>query len=344
MSELKPVRWGILACGNIANAFAKVVNEADNSVLHAVASRDVEKAQAFAQKHGASRAYGSYEAMLADSEVEAVYIATLHPFHMEWIKHCVYAGKHVLCEKPLTMNLREAKQAQKAALDKRRLLREAFMYRHHPQTQKVVDLVESGAIGKVRLIEANFCFNGGEQPEGRHQAKELGGGSILDLGCYTMSFARLIAGRAQDRLFAEPLELKAVGHLDPQTKTDMWTMATLRFEGDILAKLTCAMRVNAGRNAVIYGEKGRIEVDQAWFCDGEVRVYKDERKEPDVHQPNQDTSLYRYEVDAFAAELRGQPIGAKAVGMRFDDTLGNLKALDWWRAEIGLGYEADTVR
>ena len=95
MSDVKPVRWGILACGNIANAFANAVNRMDSCVLHAVAARDVEKAQAFAQKHGAARAYGSYEAMLADPEVDAVYIATLHPFHLEWIAHSVQAGKHV---------------------------------------------------------------------------------------------------------------------------------------------------------------------------------------------------------------------------------------------------------
>lgn len=309
-----------------------------------MSSRDEGKAQAFAEKHGATKAYGSYEAMLADPEVDAVYIATLHPFHLEWIGHSMHAGKHVLCEKPLTMNLRQAKLAQKMATDKRRLLREAFMYRHHPQTQQVADLVSSGVIGKVRVIEATMAFNSGQQPEGRHQAKALGGGGILDLGCYTMSFARLIAGRTQDRLFAEPLELKAVGHLDAQTKTDMWTTAVLRFEGDVLAKLTCAMQVNAGSHVAIFGDKGRIEVDSPWFCNGDVRMFIDGRKEPEVITPFTTSSLYCYEIDAFVAEMRGQPIAAKGVGMRFDDTLGNMKALDWWRAEIGLGYEADSVR
>lgn len=337
----KSVKWGILACGNIAGTFAKALKQAEGCELHAVAARDVDKAQAFTQKHGAVRAYGSYEAMLADPEVEAVYIATIHPHHLEWIAHCVQAGKHVLCEKPLTMNLREAKRAQKLATDKRCLLREAFMYRHHPQTQRVADLVESGVIGKVRLIEANFCFNGGEQSDGRHQAKALGGGGILDLGCYTMSFARLIAGRAQGRLFAEPLELKAVGHLDMQTKTDMWTTAALRFEGDVLAKLTCAMRVNAGSAATIYGDQGRIEVDSPWFCNGEVRVQIDGQDAPEIYPAQTDRDLYVYEIESFAGELRGRPIGAREVGMRFDDTLGNMKALDWWRVEIGLAYEAD---
>lgn len=344
MTPKTPVRWGILACGNIAKAFATALKDCPDSVLHAVSSRDVKKAKAFADEHGAPQAYGSYEAMLADPEVDAVYIATLHPFHLDWIGHSVYAGKHVLCEKPLTMNLREAKRAKKIADDKRCLLREAFMYRHHPQTQKVVDLVTSGVIGKVRMIEANFCFNSGVSPESRLQAKTLGGGGILDVGCYTMSFARLIAGRAHGRLFAEPVELKAVGHLDSQTRTDMWTTAVMRFEGDILAKTTCAVQMNGENKVVILGEKGRITVAEPWFCKGEVRVDFDDDTAAQVFAPNTERNLYSYEIEAFTAEIRGRPIAENAVGMRYDDTLGNMRALDWWRSEIGLGYEADAVR
>lgn len=338
----KTIRWGILAAGSIAGSFAKAVNATEGNVLHGIASREIEKARAFAEKYAVNRTYGSYGDLLEDSEVDAVYIATLHPFHLEWIAHAVRAGKHVLCEKPLTMNHREAKVAQKLATDNKCLLREAFMYRHHPQTQKLADLVADGAIGKLRMIESNFCFNSGIHPESRLQAKELGGGGILDVGCYTMSFARLIAGRAQGRLFAEPLELKAVGHIDPQTKTDMWTTASLRFEGDILAKLTCAVRMDGGIQSKIYGETGRIEVDSPWFGRGDIRIIR--KDQPDeVIKPLSDRDLYSFEIEAFANELNGRPIGANAVGMRFDDTLGNMKALDRWRAEIGLGYEADRV-
>ena len=341
MTIKQPVRWGILACGKIANSFATALKECPGSVLHAVSSRAVERAQSFADQHGAVRAYGSYEAMLADSEVDAVYIATVHPLHFEWIAHCVQAGKHVLCEKPLTMNLREAKQAKKLADGKRCLLREAFMYRHHPQTQKVVDLVTSGVIGKVRMIEADFCYNSGIQPESRLQAKALGGGAILDIGCYTMSFVRLIAGRAHGRLFAEPIELKAVGHIDPQTQTDMWSTAVMRFEGDILAKATCALRMNRDNAAVILGEKGRITVEIPWRCPGSIRIEMDGKDCAEVIDMPKARHLFCYEIESFTNELRGQPMRVDAVGMRFDDTLGNMKALDWWRAEIGLGYEAD---
>jgi predicted dehydrogenase len=341
MTDTKMVRWGVLGCGKIANTFAKALTEVDGCTLHAAAARDAERAQAFAAEHGAVRAYGSYGALLADPEVDAVYIATIHPQHAEWIAHCAYAGKHVLCEKPLTMNLREAKQAAKIARDKRCLLREAFMYRHHPQTQQVVNIVESGVIGKVRMIDAQFCFNSGVSPESRIQDRALGGGGILDVGCYPMSFVRLIAGRAQGRLFAEPLELKAVGHLDVKSKVDMWTTAVLRFEGDILAKCTCAVQMNAKNKVVIYGETGRILIESPWFCNGEIRTIFDDDRPDQVVTPSTERHLYVYEIESFAGELRGQAIGARAVGMRFDDSLGNMKALDWWRAEIGLAYEAD---
>lgn len=338
----KPVvKWGILACGVIAKAFAEALKEAEGSVLTAVAARDLGRAKDFAETYGAAKAYGDYTDLLTDPEVEAVYISTLHPFHLEWMLRAFQAGKHVLCEKPMTMNLREAKQAVQMAKDKRCLLREAFMYRHHPQTQKVVDLVESGAIGKVRMIEAKHCFNSGIQPESRLQARELGGGGILDLGCYAMSFVRLIAGRAQGRLFAEPLELSAVGHIDMQTKTDMWTTASLRFEGDIVASCSCAVRMKAELTAVIYGSEGRIKVTNPWFAKGEVLVDYDDSRKSESFNTRTERNLYVYEIESFASELRGKPLGAREVGMRLDDTLGNMKALDRWRTEIGLAYEAD---
>lgn len=337
------VKWGVLACGKIANEFARAANATESSVLYAVAARELDRAEAFADTHGAAKAYGSYEALLADPEVEAVYIATLHPFHLEWIARAVQAGKHVLCEKPITMNLREAKQAKKLADEKRCLLREAFMYRHHPQTQKVVDLVEGGVIGKVRMIEANFCYHSDLGPESRLIARELGGGAILDIGCYGMSFSRLIAGRAHGRLFAEPIELHAVGHLDPQARTDMWTTAIMRFEGDILAKASAALRVEMENVASVYGDKGRITINQPWHCKAELEVNLNGGESVEVIPADTTRPLFCYEIESFVGEMRGQPIGAREVAMRYDDTLGNMRALDWWRSEIGLSYEADRI-
>ncbi len=337
------VKWGILSAGNIAGTFAEALKEAEGSELYAVAARDGNAAEVFAKKHGAAKSYAGYEALLADPEVEAVYIATLHPFHLEWIVKSVQAGKHVLCEKPITMNLREAKRAKAQADEHRCLLREAFMYRHHPQTQKVVDLVESGVIGKVRMIEANFCYHSDMGPESRLIAKALGGGAILDIGCYGMSFCRLIAGRAKDRLFAEPMELQALGHLDPQAKTDLWTTATMRFEGDIVAKASAALRVEMPNVANVYGEKGRITVTEPWHCHGELRVESNGGEVLETVPADTARPLFCYEIESFTHEMRGQPVGAKEVAMRYDDTLGNMKALDRWRTEIGLAYEADRL-
>ncbi|HKK17741.1 MAG TPA: Gfo/Idh/MocA family oxidoreductase [Opitutales bacterium] len=338
------VKWGILSAGNISGTFAEALVETEGSELHAVAARDAERAAAFAEKHGATRSYGSYEALLADPQVDAVYIGTLHPFHLEWILKSVQAGKHVLCEKPLTMNLREARLAKQKADENSCLLREAFMYRHHPQTQKVVDLVESGVIGKVRMIEANFCYHSDLGPDSRIIAKELGGGAILDIGCYGMSFCRLIAGRAHDRLFAEPIELHAVGHLDPQSRTDMWTTAIMRFEGDIVAKASAALRLEMPNLAFVYGETGRVTVCEPWRCRGDLRIERNGGEEIEVISADKSKHLYAYEIESFTREMRGQPVGAKEVAMRYGDTLGNMKALDRWRAEIGLSYEADRVR
>ncbi|MFO8028145.1 MAG: Gfo/Idh/MocA family oxidoreductase [Opitutales bacterium] len=338
------MKWGILSAGNIAGTFAEALKEAAGSELYAVAARDGSEATAFAEKHGAVASYGGYEALLADPEVAAVYIATLHPFHLEWIIKAVQAGKHVLCEKPITMNLREARRAKEQADEHRCLLREAFMYRHHPQTQKVADLVESGVIGKVRMIEANFCYHSDMGPESRLIAKELGGGAILDIGCYGMSFCRLVAGRAKDRLFAEPIELQALGHLDSQAKTDLWTTAIMRFEGDIVAKASAALRVATPNVAVVYGDKGRITVTEPWHCHGELRVELDGGEVLEVIPTDTSRHLYAYEIESFTREMRGQAVGAKEVAMRYDDTLGNMKALDRWRGAIGLAYEADRFR
>jgi predicted dehydrogenase len=341
MEDVKPLRWGILAAGAIARKFVAALGESETNVAHAVASRDGARARDFAAETGVPQAFEGYELLLENPEVDAVYIATLHPFHLEWILRAVAAGKHVLCEKPLTMNLREAKLAKKKADENGRLLREAFMYRHHPQTRKVVDLLAAGAVGEVRMIETSFCINAGVRPDSRHQAKSLGGGAILDLGCYALSFARLVAGRQFGRPFAEPVDLKAVGHLDPGTRTDMWTTASLRFERDILAQVTVALRVQRDNRAVILGDAGRIVVETPWNCLGAVRVEDNDGHTVESWQSPSARNLYSYEIDAFATELRGRPPAEDDPGMRFDDTLGNMRALDWWRSEIGLVYDAD---
>ncbi|MDH7571262.1 MAG: Gfo/Idh/MocA family oxidoreductase, partial [Armatimonadota bacterium] len=161
----RKLKWGILSTGRIAGVFAKGLAASTTGELVAVGSRNQASADRFGEEFGLSRCYGSYEALLADPEVEAVYIAVPHPFHAEWAIKAADAGKHILCEKPLTLNYPEAMAVVEAAVRNDVFLMEAFMYRCTPQTAKLVELIREKAIGEVRLIQANFAFHGGWQPE-----------------------------------------------------------------------------------------------------------------------------------------------------------------------------------
>ncbi|MBN1459559.1 MAG: Gfo/Idh/MocA family oxidoreductase, partial [Armatimonadetes bacterium] len=184
--------WGILATGHIASTFAKGLAHSQTGRLVAVGSRTKKSANRFGDEYNTPRRHGSYEELLADPEIEAVYIATPHPMHAEWAIKSADAGKHVLCEKPIGLNHAEAMVVVEAAREHDVFLMEAFMYRCHPQTEKLVELIRSGVIGEVRAIQATFSFNAGENWESRALAHEMGGGGILDVGCYCTSMARLL--------------------------------------------------------------------------------------------------------------------------------------------------------
>lgn len=344
-----PLRWGILSTGRIAGVFAKGVAESKSGKLVAVGSRSVASAARFAGEHGiaAQHAHASYEAMLADAEVEAVYIATPHPEHVEWVVRAAEAGKHVLCEKPAGLNHAEAMVMIQAARRAGVIFMEAFMYRCHPQTAKVVELVRGGAIGAVRLVQASFGFRSEFNAESRLWKNELGGGGILDVGCYAMSFARLIAGAAAggEAVFADPLDVVGTGQLHPETNVDVLAAATARFPGGMVAQLATSVGVGIDNTARIFGDDGWIEIPHPWIVTkggGEqiIRLHRRGAAQPEVftiEAPN----LYSLEADAFAAAWRA---GLSAVpAMSPDDTLGNLAALDKWRAALGLVYEVEKL-
>jgi predicted dehydrogenase/aryl-alcohol dehydrogenase-like predicted oxidoreductase len=339
------LRWGILGAGRIAGVFARALATSATGELYAVGSRTRESADRFGDEFNVPVRHGSYEALLADPAVQAVYIATLHPWHAEWAIKAADAGKHILCEKPLTINTPEALAVIEAARRNDVFLMEAFMYRCHPQTQKLAELLKAKAIGDVRAIQATFSFQGNFDQEARHLKNAKGGGGIMDLGCYCMSMARLIAGADAGKDFAEPVELKAVGHIGEISKSDEWTVAAVKFPGDIVAQLACAVMANQGENAVrIFGDGGSIYVPTPWFParDGgaaSLFIHRNGEEKPEEIVIREERGLYTIEADTVAENITRRQ--APSPAMSWDDTLGNMRALDRWRREVGMVFESE---
>jgi predicted dehydrogenase len=339
------LNWGILTTGWIARKFVTDLMQSRTGRLVAVGARRLADAEKFARDFGGVRAHGSYDALLADPEVQAVYIGTPHPLHVEWAVKAAAAGKHILCEKPLTLNLAETQRIIAAAREHGVLLMEAYMYRCHPQTLKLVELVRDGAIGEIRLIRAAFSVRRDFDPEHRMFKRELGGGAILDLGCYPVSFSRLIAGAAIGRPFADPVEFEATGRVHPQAQTDEYAAAVVKYPGDILAELSCGSTIVQDMSARIYGTKGWLDVPSPFTPglegrDEKILLHRDGAARPEeIIVPGGGMGLYAYEADAVAGALaRGE---REVAEMSWADTIGNMTTLDAWRAAAGVHYAGE---
>jgi len=338
------LRWGLIATGAIAKTFARGVAQSKTGTVVAVGSRSREKAEAFGIEFGIPNRYGSYEDLLKDEEVDAVYISPPHPMHAEWAVKAAEAGKHILCEKPIGMNHAEAMAIVEAARENDVFLMEAFMYRCHPQTRLLVDLIRERTIGEVRVIQATFSFRSGFDPESRLLNQALGGGGILDVGCYTASMSRLIAGAAAGRDSAEPIELAAFGHIGEETRVDEYAVASLRFPGDILAQLSTGVQLHQENVVRIFGTEGNIMVPSPWIPAKEpgettIIVTRYGEEKPRVVRVKTDRGLYAIEADTVAENIERRQ--APAPAMSWDDTLGNMKTLDLWRQSIGLSYDLE---
>jgi predicted dehydrogenase len=252
-----PLRLGILGAANIAHGFVSAVAQSQQVKITAVASRDLSKAQAFAQTHGLASAYGNYEALLADPNIDAIYNPLPNHLHAPWTIQALQAGKHVLCEKPLCLSRAEAVAMFAAAAAKQRILLEAYPYWFQPQTAEMMGLVGDQVIGEVRSVQASFGFSLAK-PEGNIRfSADKGGGALLDAGSYPMSLIRLLMGEAPLRVMAHPVWSSA----NPLTRVDISLMATLEFSGGRQAQLSCAMNVANHRRATIMGSAGTIETE-----------------------------------------------------------------------------------
>jgi len=251
------LRWGVLGTANIARAAViPALQHSNNGELVAVASREEEKARAFAAKQGIPRAYGSYEALLAAEDIEAVYIPLPNSLHREWTIKAAEAGKHVLCEKPLALNATECIAMDAAVRQNGVKLMEAFMYRFHPQTEKVLELIHGGAIGEPQMIYAAFTFRL-TNPANIRLQPQLGGGSLMDVGSYCVNVSRTLAG-------AEPVEVQAYARWG-KTGVDEEMAGVLRFGDGLLAQFSCALTLERREFYQVAGPEGHIDVPSAFL-------------------------------------------------------------------------------
>lgn len=337
--------WGVLGTGRIGRQFASQLPRSSTGVLAAVGSRSLESAKQFAADHGAPNAHDSYQALLDDDTVDAVYIALPHPLHAEWTIRAAQAGKHILCEKPLAVDYAEAMAMVEAARRYDVFLMEAFMYRCHPQTARLRQLVAEGAVGQVAHIVSNFAFAAQTDPASRLFNPELGGGGILDVGCYTASMARLLAGavaadQVTGQLFTDPIDLRGAGHLGA-TGVDDWAVASLTFPGGITAQLTTGVGLRVPSEVKVVGSEGYLLVTDPWTPspDRPASITLARVGQEAMEITVETVPLYAAEADTVAAHLTDR----QAPAMSWDDSLGNMATLDRWREVISLSYPSEQL-
>jgi len=313
MTQAEPVRWGVLSTANINTKVLAGVSGSEAVDVVAVGSRSAQRAQEFAAEHEIPRAHGSYEELLADDEVEAVYIPLPNGMHVEWTLAALAAGKHVLIEKPFSPHPEEVERCFDAADDAGLVLSEAFMWRHHPQADRLLELVRGGAIGELRLVRACFSFLLAEQPNVRWDA-ELEGGALMDVGCYCVSGSRLLAG--------EP-EIVQGESVTAPSGVDSRFAGVMRFAGDVVATFDCGFDLPPRDELEAIGSEGSLFVDDPWHSvepgidlrrpDGTT-----ERIEVERHNP------YRLELEDLSAAIRGE----REPRLGRADALGQARAIE----------------
>lgn len=334
MSE--KIRWGILGTGKIARILASALRASQDGELVSVGSRDLDRAAALAAEFGVPR-HSSYEGVLADPDVDVAYIATHHPFHTEWAVRAADAGKHVLCEKPLAVMAEDARAIVETAERSGVFLLEAFAYRSHPQTHRLVELLRNDAIGEIRVLDAVFGYDAGPAPTNYLLVPELAGGSILDVGCYTTSMAHLVAASAAGALSVEAVDVTG-GATIGTSGVDLSSTASLVFSTGVLARVACSIQANLESDVWIYGSHGRIHMTSPWLPGriGSGPLIVVERRGSDVEtiDTSVDADVYTVEVDAVNDAIRKGERSPAA--MPWEDSLANVRTLDRWRAAVGV--------
>jgi predicted dehydrogenase len=319
----KPVNWGVISTAKIGRVHViPAMMQSQDILVSAVASRDIAAARAYADELGIEKAYGSYEEMLADPEIDAVYNPLPNHLHVPVTIQALEAGKHVLCEKPIAMTAKEAEQLVAVSQRTGRLVEEAFMVRQNPQWLRVVELVQSGAIGELRAIQGMFSYFN-DDPNNIRNMADIGGGGIYDIGCYLITTSRMVAGEEPDRL-------AAVIDRDPVMKTDRLTSAIMTFPGGVQATWMCSTQMALRQRMNFVGTKGRIEVEIPFNAPNDCpnRIFIDDARD------NLGTGItteefpvsdqYRVQGELFSKAIRdGGP-----VTVSLQDSIANMRVID----------------
>jgi D-xylose 1-dehydrogenase (NADP+, D-xylono-1,5-lactone-forming) len=305
------LRWGILSTANITK---KLLGSGHDQEFVAVASRDLARGEAFAREHGLARAHGSYEALLADPEVDAIYNPLPNSLHVEWSIQALQAGKHVLCEKPMSRRPEDVERAFDVAEREGMVLEEAFMWRHHPQLARARELLAAGDVGELRVIRAAFAFNARDPDDIRLQAP-LDGGGLMDVGCYCVSGCRALASAEPVRAYAEYVPGGNGG-------VDIALAATLRFPGDVVAHFDCGLSYLGGDQLEAVGSEGSLFLDDPWH--GREAVIELRRGGAIERIETGPANSYALELADFEAAVRGErePLLSRA------DAVAQARAID----------------
>jgi xylose dehydrogenase (NAD/NADP) len=315
----RSIRWGVMSTANIGRAAVNpAIQTSSNGSLVAVASRDLARAEAFAAAHGIPTAYGSYEALLGDENVDAVYIPLPNSMHHPWVIRATQAGKHVLCEKPLALSAAECVEMEAAARDNDVLLMEAFMYRFHPRMERVVEMVRGGAVGELKAIRSSFTFRLRSQDNIRLDP-DLGGGALMDVGCYCVNVSRTAVGE-------EPTMVQATADWTNRG-VDEFLAGMMRFPSGAVALFDCALTMERSESFEVAGTDGYLTIPAAFLPGkGDVDFTEVRGREPPTSHDVPGADEYQLMVEHFAScVLNGEapryPVSEAAANMRVIEAL-----------------------
>lgn len=336
---MSTINWGIIGLGNIANKFASAFSNLKNSKLLSVASKNIQNIEKFQRKFNLDNnyCYNNYEEILTNKNIDIIYIALPHKFHFEWIMKCIDYNKNILTEKPATINIDEIKQINNKLNESKIFFAEGFMYRFHPQTSKLVDIIKQNEIGELQSMKSFFGKNIIEKKnifgfkrfkinkESRLFREDLGGGSILDLGCYPASLSILIAN-LKSKIQNYDINLKEINKTVGPTKVDLEAFTKIEFINEFNSYIGSSFKKDLGKSTKILGSKGEILVPDSWHCENPKIVVNGK----EYFIENKFNNIFSYEIESISNSLLNNQLNPEFPAIKRNETEVNMDILNKW--------------